>query len=184
MGMETVSKTVTTAGHVRDVSRPVSPLEADVRRPGRDALDGRAGGRRTLARLPAQAELLRSRRRHRAGGRDSADPLRAPRSPRGRHHQPEGAHLLRRREHLHAARLDPRVEGQLLQVHERDAAGDGRRQRALRAQVPRGAERHLRRRRLRAGAGLRRDLPRRRRQLGASACRRRRCSACCPAPAA
>ena len=37
---------------------------------------------------------------------------------------------------------------------------------ALRHQVPRGAERHLRRRRLRAGARLRRDHPRRRRQLG------------------
>ena len=37
---------------------------------------------------------------------------------------------------------------------------------ALRHQVPRRAERHLRRRRLRAGAGVRRDHPRRRRQLG------------------
>ena len=47
--------------------------------------------------------------------------------------QPEGAHLLRRRQHLHAARLDPRVQGELLQVHQRDAARDRGRERALRA---------------------------------------------------
>ena len=45
-------------------------------------------------------------------------------------------------------------------------------------------QRHLRRRRLRAGAGVRRDLSRRRWQRRRSGCRRRRCSACCPAPAA
>ena len=37
------------------------------------------------------------------------------------------------REHLHAARVDARVEGELLQVHQRDAPRDRRRQRALRA---------------------------------------------------
>ena len=45
----------------------------------------------------------------------------------------QGAHLLRRREHHDAARLVARREGELLQVHQRDAAGDRGRERALRA---------------------------------------------------
>ena len=52
-----------------------------------------------------------------------------------------------------------------------------------RPQVPGRAERHLRRRRLRAGAGLRRDPAGRRRHRRRCRCPRRRCSACCPAPA-
>ena len=74
--------------------------------------------------------------------------------------------LLRRREHLHAARLDARGEGQLLQVHQRNAPRDRGCERPFGAAVSRGVERHLRRRRLRARAGLRRNPPRRRRQLG------------------
>ena len=53
-----------------------------------------------------------------------------------------------------------------------------------RAALPRRAQRHVRRRRLRAGARLRRDHPGRRRQLGGEPARDRRCSACCRAPAA
>jgi benzoyl-CoA-dihydrodiol lyase len=34
------------------------------------------------------------------------------------HHESERAHLLRRCEHLHAARVDTRLEGELLQVYE------------------------------------------------------------------
>ncbi len=48
-------------------------------------------------------------------------------------------------------------QGQLLQVHQRDAQRHRGRERALRPQVHRRAERHHRRRRLRARAGLRRD---------------------------
>ena len=66
--------------------------------------------------------------------------------------------LLRRRQHLHAARLEPRVQGELLQVHQRDASRHRGRQRQRGDQVPRRDQRHLRRRRLRARAGVRRDL--------------------------
>ena len=118
---------------VRDVARPVQALAAVVRRPDCDALDGRRRGRRSPAGLPPQAEFLRPGRRHRARRRGAADPVRAPRGPRRRHHQPEGAHLLRGRQHLHARRLVARVQGELLQVHQRDAAGDGGCERALRA---------------------------------------------------
>ena len=45
----------------------------------------------------------------------------------------QGADLLRRREHHDAARLVARRQGELLQVHQRDAPGDGGRERALRA---------------------------------------------------
>ena len=107
-----------------------------------------------------------------------------PEVARRRHHEPEGAHLLRRREHLHAARLDARVEGELLQVHQRDAARDRGRERALRPQVPRGA------RTASAPAAATSSRSRATRSCSSttatprSACRRRRCSACCPAPAA
>ena len=55
--------------------------------------------------------------------------------------------------------LEPRLQGELLQVHQRDAPRHGGHERQQRHQVPRRGQRHLRRRRLRAGAGLRRDLP-------------------------
>ena len=66
------------------------------------------------------------------------------------------------REHLHARRVEPCVESELLQVHERDAQRHRRLVGALRAQVHRRGERCMRRRRLRARACLRRDHPRRR----------------------
>ena len=52
-----------------------------------------------------------------------------------------------------------RLEGQFLQVHERDAARDGRREPPQRAEVSCGLERHLRGWRIRARAGVRRDRP-------------------------
>src|SRR5688572_8092640 len=84
-----------------------------------------------IQRLPPQAEFLRPRRRHRARRRHPAHPLRAPRSAHRRDHEPQGARVLRGRQHLHAPRLQPRVEGQFLQVHERDAARNRGRERAL-----------------------------------------------------
>ena len=60
--------------------------------------------------------------------------------------------------------VEPRLQGELLQVHQRDAARHGGHERQQRHQVPRRGQRHLRRRRLRAGAGLRRDRAGRRRQ--------------------
>ena len=64
------------------------------------------------------------------------------------------------------AGVGPRLQGELLQVHQRDAARDGRRQRAFRHQVRLRGERRLRRRRLRAGARLRRDPAGRRWERG------------------
>ena len=69
----------------------------------------------------------------------------------------QGPHLLLGRQHLHARRLEPRLEGELLQVHQRDAQRHRGHVAALGPQVHRRGQRRLRRRRLRAGAGLRRD---------------------------
>ena len=69
----------------------------------------------------------------------------------------QGPHLLLGRQHLHAGPVEPRLEGELLQVHQRDAQRHRGLVAALGPQVPRRRQRRLRRRRLRAGAGLRRD---------------------------
>jgi benzoyl-CoA-dihydrodiol lyase len=66
-------------------------------------------------------------------------------------------HVLLGRQHLHARPVDARLEGQLLQVHQRDAERPGGFQPPLGPEVPRRAERHHRRRRLRTRARLRRD---------------------------
>ena len=108
-------------------------------------------------RLQAQAQQLRPGRRHRARRRAEPRPLRASRGALGDRHQRQGPRLLLRRQHLHARRLEPRLEGELLQVHQRDAQRHRGHLDALRAQVRRRGQRRLRRRRLRAGAGLRRD---------------------------
>ena len=81
-------------------------------------------------------------------------------------HQRQGAHLLLRRQHLHARPVDARVEGELLQVHQRDAQRHRGLEPALGPQVHRRVQRHDRRRRLRAGARLRRDRAGRRPLLG------------------
>ena len=119
-------------------------------------------GRRHPPRLQAQAQQLRPRRRHRARRRAQPHPLRASRGALGDRHQRQGPGLLLRRQHLHARRLEPRLEGELLQVHQRDAQRHRGHLDALGPQVPRRGQRRLRRRRLRAGAGLRRDRPGRR----------------------
>jgi len=56
---------------------------------------------------------------------------------------------LLRRQHLHARPVIARVEGQLLQVHQRDAQRHRGFQRLFRAEVPRRRQRRVRRRRLR-----------------------------------
>ena len=68
---------------------PLPALEAQLRRPGRDAGDGRRRGRRHPPRLQAQAQQLRPRRRHRAARRAatasaSSIPRCAPSSSRAR----------------------------------------------------------------------------------------------------
>ena len=64
-----------------------------------------------------------------------------------------------------------RVEGELLQVHQRDPQRHGGRHRALRPDLPRRGQRLLRGRRLRAGAGLRPHHARRRQLLDRVAAR-------------
>ncbi len=95
----------------------------------------------------------------------------------------QGQELLRRREHPDAGAVEPPVEGELLQVHQRDPQRHRGRHRELRPDLDRGGQRHRGRRRLRAGAGLRADPADRRQLLGRRRCPRCRCSACCPAPA-
>ncbi len=113
--------------------------------------------RRHSARLQAQAQQLRSRGRHRAQRRGQPHPLRASGSADGRRRQRPGSGVLVRGQHLHARRLEPRLESQLLQVHQRDAQRPRGFLEIQRAQVPRRGQRVLRRRRLRACALLRRD---------------------------
>jgi benzoyl-CoA-dihydrodiol lyase len=112
-----------------------------------------------------------------------APALRAPRGPRRRRLLGHRQRLLRRRQHPHARHVDPRVQGELLQVHQRDPLRHRGRDRLQRQVYIAAGQRHLRRRRLRARPRLRRDL------LATtatrpSACPRSRCSACSPAPAA
>ena len=83
--------------------------------------------------LRAQAQLLRPRRRHRALRRHPAAALRAPRGRRGHPHLGQGARLLRGRQHPHAEPVLARLEGELLQVHQRDAQRASRRPRPSRA---------------------------------------------------
>ena len=155
-----------TAGGLPDGSIALPALEAHRRGPRGDARDGRPGGRGASARLRAEAQLLRPRRRHRAGRRGPAPPVRAPRGRRGDHHLAQGAGVLRWRQHPHAEPVRPRLEGELLQVHERDAERDRGGQRVVRPALPHRRERALCRRRLRAGAGDRLDHDGRRRQHG------------------
>ena len=133
---------------------------------------GRAGGRGLRPRLRRSSSTATTS----ASTSSSPTPSSAcasstPRCAR-RGHERQGPRLLRRRQHLHARHLDPRLQGELLQVHQRDAARARGRLRALRASSSLAArQRHRVGRRLRAGAGLRRDPARRRRQLGGVAAR-------------
>src|SRR6218665_869977 len=76
----------------------------------------------------------------------STPTLRPPAGALGHHHQRQGAHLLLGREHLHAGPLQPRLEGQFLQVHERNAQRHGGLVPVLRHQIRGRREWHLRRR--------------------------------------
>ena len=142
----------------------VPALEAVRRRPRGHARDGRPGGRRAAARLRAQAQLLRSRRRHRAVRRHPAPALRASRGRRRHPDLGQGARLLRRRQHPHARPVVARLEGELLQVHQRDAQRDRGGHRGVAAGLRVRGQRPLRGRRLRAGPGLRPHRDGRRRQ--------------------
>src|SRR5467141_1112895 len=141
----------------RNASRALQPLEALFRGAGGDPHPGRRRGQGPGARVQAQAQQLRPRRRHRAARCAQPHPLRASRSEDGGDHERQEPHLLLRGEHLHARHQQPCVEGELLQVHQRDAQRHRGLERAFRPQVPRRAQRRHRGRRLRARARLRRD---------------------------
>ncbi len=161
--MDTAAPAVT-PGPRRLPHRPlaVPPLEALGRRRARPADARHRRGRGRPPRLQAQAQQLRPRRRHRAGRRAQPGALRASRGALGDRHQRQGPGVLLRRQHLHARRLEPRLEGELLQVHQRDPQRHRGHVDAFGHQVRRRGQRRLRRRRLRAGPGLRRDHPGRR----------------------
>ena len=134
--------------------------------------------------LPAQAQLLRPRRRHRARRRRAAAALRAPGGEGGGAEVRQGSRVLRRRQHPHAGRRHPRAQGQLLQVHQRDAQLHGGRQRELRAEV---SLRHRAARRPAAATSWRwRPTTSCSPTTATRPCRcpSCRCWRCCPAPAA
>ena len=120
---------------------------------------------RSGARLRAQAELLRPGGRHRAVRRRTTTAVRASGGEGRRDDGRPGPDVLRRCEHPDARAVEPRVEGELLQVHQRDPQRHRGRDRELRSDLDRGPQRHRRRRRLRARPRLRRHRPHRRRLL-------------------
>ncbi|CAA9411565.1 MAG: Benzoyl-CoA-dihydrodiol lyase, partial [uncultured Pseudonocardia sp.] len=155
-------------GHTRRLLRRRSRrLPAlDPRRAGRGRLRParHRRGRRDRPGLRAEDEQLRPGRRHRAVRHHPAAALLPARRAGGGADQRQGPQLLRGREHPDARAVEPPVEGELLQVHQRDPQRHRGRHRALRPDLDRGAQRHRGRRRLRDGAGLRAD-PAHRRQL-------------------
>ena len=126
-----------------DRSRPLSPLAACVRWSGCDTDHGRRSGRRPVRGLRAEAELLRSRRRYRARRCGAAPALRASRGAlRGAAFR-QGRRVLRRRQHPHARPRPARPQGELLQVHQRDAPGDRGCQRQFRPALAGRGQRQL-----------------------------------------
>ena len=119
-----------------------------------------------LRRLRAEAQLLRSRRRHRARRRDRAAALRASAGEGRAAALRQAAGVLRRRQYPHAGGRHPCPQGQLLQVHQRDAQRHRGRKRSVGAQDHLRDQRHRRRRRLRAGARRRPHHAGRRRLVG------------------
>ena len=104
-----------------DRAQPLQALEARLRVGRRLPHHGRERGWRAGAGLQAEAELLRSRRRHRAGRRRAAPALRASGGARAVVTAAARPHLLRRRQHQDARPQHARAQGELLQVHQRDA---------------------------------------------------------------
>jgi len=107
------SPTLPGRNHLRHPNRSATRTEAVVRRTGRDARQWMSTRTGAEARLQAEAQLLRSRRRHRLAEHSTAFASSIPRSSAG-DHQRARAHVLLGREHLHARVVDPRVEGEFL----------------------------------------------------------------------
>ncbi len=116
-------------------ARPLPALEAQHRERRGLPHHGRERGWRAAARLQAEAQFLRPRRRHRAGRRRAAPALRASRGRRGGDPLAARPHLLLGRQHQHAWPVDPRPQGELLQVHQRDAAPPSRTPASIRDQT-------------------------------------------------
>ena len=149
-----------------DRSVALPPLEARRRRRRRDADHGRRREGRAVRRLRAEAQFLRSRRRHRAGRRDRAAALRASAGEGRAAALRQAARVLRRRQYPHARGRHPRPQGQLLQVHQRDAQRHRGCERGVRPQDHLRDQRHRGRRRLRARARRRPHHAGRRRLVG------------------
>ncbi len=172
-------------GRLPDRSVPLPALEAHVRRSGRDA--SRWTSPRTAASARAtSSSSIRTTSASTSSLHDAVQRIRFEhpevRSVDG--HERAGSHLLLGRQHLHAGPVDARLEGQLLQVHQRDAQRARGCEPPLRAQVPRRGQR----RRAPAAATSWRS-PATRSGSSTTARRRFRCprsrsSASCPAPAA
>ena len=154
-----------TGRRLRHPPGPLPALDAGRRRRRGHGDPGGRRERRAGRGLRAEDELLRPRRGHRAVRRGAAAALRAPRGEgRGDDRRP-GEDVLRRRQHPDAGPVLARLEGELLQVHQRDPQRHRGRPRDQRPDLDRRAERHRGRRRLRARAGLRRHRAHRRRLL-------------------
>src|SRR5207248_124143 len=82
-----------------DRSEPLQTLASVCRGTSRNHHDGRTGGRWHPARLQAEAQLIRSRRRYRAARSAAAHPLRAPVDPCRRPHERQESCVLLRRDH-------------------------------------------------------------------------------------
>ena len=89
-----------------------------------------------------------------------------PETQGARGHQRQGQGVLLGREHLHARHVGPRLQGQLLQVHQRDPPVPGGHEPGHGRAFDRRPQRHRLGRRLRVGHGLRSHRPLGRRQLG------------------
>ena len=165
-----------------DRSLALPPLAHRVRRRRRLSDHGRRSGRRAR-RLRAQAQFLRSRRRHRIERRRAAAALRASGGARRGHQVGQGQCVLRRRQYPHAGQVDARRQGELLQVHQRDAAGHRGRQRQTPSRPTSAPSTAM----PPAAATSWRSPPTTSCWSTTAArrwrCRRRRCSRCCPAPA-
>ncbi len=115
--------------------RPLPPLAARFRGAGRDTDARRRSGGRAVSRHRAEAQFLRSRRRYRIGRRGHPAALRAPGGARRRDPLRQAERVLRRRQYRRTGPREPRAQGQFLQVHQRDAAGDRGRLGAFRRSV-------------------------------------------------
>ena len=141
------------AHRFRDLPGALPPLNPRIRRSGRRVGSRRRRDRGTVRRLRAQAQFLRFWRRHRTSRCGATAAFRAPGGALRGDPVGQGPGVLRRGQHPDAGRRQPRPQGQLLQVHQRDPQRARGYERPLRPALCCGGQRSLRRRRLRARTG-------------------------------